>query len=68
MNLLGNVYISTLPSPFAVIDSLLQEIQRQGVRHIVIDLHGEATSEKIAFARYVDGRVSAVMGLSLIHI
>lgn len=62
VNLLGNVYVSTLPSPFAVIDSLVQEIQRQGVRHIVIDLHGEATSEKIAFARYVDGRVSAVMG------
>lgn len=62
INLLGNVYVSTLPSPFTMIDALLDDLQRQGVRHIVIDFHGEATSEKIAFARYVDGRVSAVLG------
>ena len=41
---------------------MLDDLQRQGVRHIVIDFHGEATSEKLAFARYVDGRVSAVLG------
>lgn len=62
INLLGNVYVSTLPSPFTVIDTLLEDLQRQGVRHILIDFHGEATSEKIAFAHYVDGRVSAVLG------
>ena len=62
INLLGNVYVSTLPSPFTMIDALLDDLQRQGVRHIIIDFHGEATSEKIAFARYVDGRGSAVLG------
>lgn len=62
INLLGNVYVSTLPSPFTMIDVLLDELQRQGVRHSIIDFHGEATSEKLAFARYVDGRVSAVLG------
>ena len=62
INLLGNVYVSSLPSPFAVIDGLLEEIKAQGVRIILIDLHAEATSEKIAFANYVDGRVSAVIG------
>ena len=62
INLLGNVYVSTLPSPFTMIDTLLENLQQQGVRHIIIDFHGEATSEKIAFARYVDGRVSAVLG------
>ncbi len=62
INLLGNVYISSLPSPFTVIDALLQEIKAQGVRTILIDLHAEATSEKIAFANYVDGKVSAVIG------
>lgn len=62
VNLLGNVYVSTLPSPFTVIDGLLEQLQRQGVRHILIDFHGEATSEKLAFAHYVDGRVSAVLG------
>ena len=62
INLMGNVYISSLPSPFSVIDALLDEIKAQGVRIILIDLHAEATSEKIAFANYVDGRVSAVIG------
>lgn len=62
INVLGNVYVSTLPSPFTFIDGLLEEIHSQGIRHIIIDFHGEATSEKIAFAHYVDGKVSAVIG------
>ena len=62
INLLGNVFISTLPSPFTMIDALLDEIKKQGVRIVLIDFHGEVTSEKIAFANYVDGRVSAVIG------
>ena len=62
INLLGNVYISSLPSPFTMIDALLEEIKAQGVRIVLVDLHAEATSEKIAFANYVDGRVSAVIG------
>lgn len=62
VNLLGNVYVSTLPSPFTMIDALLDELKQQGVRHIIIDFHAEATSEKIAFANYIDGRVSAVLG------
>jgi metallophosphoesterase (TIGR00282 family) len=62
INLLGNIYVSSLPSPFTMIDALLEELKAQGVRIILIDLHAEATSEKIAFARYVDGKVSAVLG------
>ncbi|MGM9524851.1 MAG: TIGR00282 family metallophosphoesterase [Peptococcaceae bacterium] len=62
VNLLGNVYVSTLPSPFTMIDAVLQDLKQQNVRHIIIDFHGEATSEKMAFANYVDGRVSAVLG------
>jgi metallophosphoesterase (TIGR00282 family) len=45
-----------------MIDALLEELKARGVRIILIDLHAEATSEKIAFARYVDGKVSAVLG------
>ncbi len=62
VNILGNVNISTLPSPFAVIDQVLADIKAQGARHIIIDLHAEATSEKIAFGYYMDGQVSAVIG------
>ena len=62
VNLMGNVYISSLPSPFLYIEQVLSELKAQGVRHIIIDLHGEATSEKIAFGFHVDGQVSAVIG------
>lgn len=62
INLLGNVYINTLPSPFAIIDQTLATIKAQGIRHIIIDLHAEATAEKIAFGYYLDGQVSAVIG------
>lgn len=62
VNLMGNVYISSLPSPFTMIDALLDEIKAQGVKIILIDFHAEATSEKIAFASYIDGRASAVIG------
>ena len=62
VNLLGNVFVSSLPSPFTRIDDLLKDLKQQGVRHIIIDLHAEATSEKIAFANYVDGRAGAVLG------
>lgn len=61
INLMGNVFMrANLESPFHVIDRLLAEPNRPTI--ILVDLHAEATSEKIAFSYYVDGRVSAVMG------
>ena len=62
-SLLGNVFVSNLPSPFAAVDDLLAEIKAScGVKNILIDIHAEATSEKIALAYYLDGKVSAVIG------
>lgn len=61
INLLGCVYMESLNSPFETADRILNEIS--GVtKHIVVDIHAEATSEKIALANYLDGRVSAVVG------
>lgn len=62
ISLMGNVFLSTLQSPFEVIDELLEQLKGANVKYIIIDFHGEATSEKIAFGRYLDGRVSAVIG------
>lgn len=61
LNILGRVFMDPLDSPFYVADKLLQEI-RQETDKIFVDFHAEATAEKIAFARYLDGRVSAVVG------
>lgn len=63
ISLMGNVYLSNLISPFEVIDDLLAEIKKDAPKAaIFIDFHAEATSEKIAFGHYVDGRAAAVIG------
>ena len=60
INLLGQVFMNdSVESPFLVIDRLLQE---RTADITIVDFHAEATSEKIAFAHYVDGRVTAVLG------
>lgn len=61
VNLMGRVFMGEYDSPFAAIDQIIDEISAE-TQHIFIDLHAEATSEKLALAHYVDGRVSAVIG------
>jgi hypothetical protein len=48
-------------SPFEVLDRLVEEA-RSRARVVLVDFHAEATSEKIAVARMLDGRVTAVIG------
>ncbi len=61
INLQGNVFMkASLESPFITIDRILADAHRPAIT--IVDLHAEATSEKIAFSYYVDGRVSAVVG------
>ena len=49
-------------SPFYSADEEIQKLQSQGARVILVDMHAEATSEKVAMSWYLDGRVSAVVG------
>ncbi|MEW6236148.1 MAG: TIGR00282 family metallophosphoesterase [Candidatus Omnitrophota bacterium] len=58
--LCGRLYMGNADCPFRTADAMLKEIG--GRRPIVIDFHGEATSEKVAMGWYLDGRVSAVIG------
>lgn len=61
INLLGNVFMRyDVPTPFDTIDKILEDRNRPAIT--IVDLHAEATSEKIAFSWYVNGRVSAVIG------
>jgi metallophosphoesterase (TIGR00282 family) len=60
VNLSGDLYLYPARSPFEVVDQALEQLH--GVRNIVVDLHAEATSEKVAMGWYLDGRVSAVIG------
>jgi len=59
INLQGRVFMSSNDDPFRVADRLLEKIK---AKIVIVDLHAEATSEKIAFGWYLDGRVTAVLG------
>ncbi|HEY5058055.1 MAG TPA: TIGR00282 family metallophosphoesterase [Gaiellaceae bacterium] len=61
MNLLGSLFLDTPVSPWEVIDELVDEARAQAPV-VVIDFHAEATSEKVALATWLDGRVTAVIG------
>lgn len=61
LNLQGRVFMPDLDNPFAVVGPELAKL-RSETRVILIDFHAEATSEKIALARMLDGQVSAVIG------
>ena len=62
-NLQGRVFMSSCDDPFRKADELLGHIEREsGAKVILLDLHGEATSEKVALGWYLDGRITAVIG------
>jgi hypothetical protein len=61
INLQGRTFMDPVDDPFRAVDALLDEAHRQ-TRTVFIDFHAEATSEKVAFGWYVDGRASAVVG------
>ncbi len=61
LNLLGQLFLDTPVSPWEIVDTLVEEAR--GVAPVVfLDFHGEATSEKVAMATWLDGRVTAVVG------
>jgi len=61
VNLMGRVFMPLVDDPFRAADRILDEL-RGAASAVVVDFHAEATSEKTAFAWYLDGRVSAVVG------
>jgi 2',3'-cyclic-nucleotide 2'-phosphodiesterase len=61
INLAGELFLQSGMSPFRIVDRLVDEAQ-QLADTIVVDLHAEATSEKVAMGHYLDGRVTAVLG------
>jgi metallophosphoesterase (TIGR00282 family) len=61
LNVMGSLFLDVARHPFEVVDDLVEQARRT-TPVIVVDLHAEATSEKIALARWLDGRVTAVIG------
>ncbi len=60
VNLSGNLYVRAGRSAFTEIEVALAELGE--VDHVLVDMHAEATSEKVAMGWHLDGRVTAVVG------
>ena len=61
VNLMGWLFLDVPVGPFEVLDDLIDQA-RALAKVVVVDFHAEATSEKVAVARHLDGRVTAVIG------
>ncbi|MBP7088295.1 MAG: TIGR00282 family metallophosphoesterase [Candidatus Omnitrophica bacterium] len=61
INLLGRVFMQPADCPFQAVDKALKEIIKE-TKIIIVDMHAEATSEKLALGYFLSGRVSAVIG------
>ena len=61
VNLLGRVFVGTCDCPFRAMDALLER-NVDLPKVVIVDMHAEATSEKVALGWYLDGRVSVVAG------
>ena len=63
INLMGRTFLNErLDDPFQTADKILEEHKDAGIKTIIVDFHSNATSEKYAFAHYLDGKVTAVLG------
>lgn len=61
INLLGRVFIPPVDCPFKTVRDVLEDIKRQA-KIVIVDMHAEATSEKLALGYFLAGKVSAVVG------
>jgi metallophosphoesterase (TIGR00282 family) len=60
VNLSGNLFMQAATPAFTTIDDALRAVS--GADHVLVDMHAEATSEKVAMGWFLDGRVTAVVG------
>jgi 2',3'-cyclic-nucleotide 2'-phosphodiesterase len=63
INVMGRIYMDALDDPFAAVEAELSACPlREGADAIIVDMHAEATSEKMAMGQFCDGRASCVVG------
>ena len=63
VNLMGQLFMDPLDNPFTAVTEILKQYRLgENVHAILVDMHAEATSEKMAMGHFLDGKVSAVVG------
>jgi hypothetical protein len=61
INLLGRVFMQPIDCPFRAVRNIIEDL-RSKVKVIIVDMHAEATSEKLAMGYFLSGKVTAVLG------
>ena len=62
INVMGNYTMPMCDNPFVMMDEVVNELKNDGIKHIIVDIHAEATSEKLAMMHILKKRVSALFG------
>jgi len=62
INVMGHYTMPMVDNPFVMMDEIVDELKEEGIKHIIVDIHAEATSEKLAMMQILKKRVSAVFG------
>lgn len=62
VNVMGHYTMPMVNNPFLIMDEVVNRLKEEGIKHIVVDIHAEATSEKLAMVHLLKERVSAIFG------
>ena len=62
INLMGHYTMPMVDNPFTTIEKVVNSLKEEGIQHIIIDIHAEATSEKYALLQMLKEKVSAILG------
>jgi len=62
VNVMGHYTMPMVDNPFVMMDEVVDELRDEGIKHIIVDMHAEATSEKLAMMHILKKRVSALLG------
>ena len=62
INIMCRLFMENIDDPFSILEQTLNQVKDKKEQIIIVDVHGEATSEKMAIGHFLDGRVTAVVG------
>ena len=63
INVMCRLFMDNIDDPFRKLDDVIEQIKMEHGEHtIIVDVHGESTSEKMAIGHYLDGKVTAILG------
>jgi len=62
INVMGHYTMPMVDNPFVIMDEVVDELKAKGIKHIIVDIHAEATSEKLGMMHILKERVSAIFG------